>query len=461
MLKTTNKKWFTMVELIIVVLILLVLWIIAYLSLTKYTKVSRDSTRLADIKSIRTSLELFSLDTWKYPKPDNGIEVSYSWDLLRTQWTVWDNVFRNISENLNKKPIDPLFETEYVYSITNMRTEYETMWVFEQQLSFENNNNLILEKAEALEKYYIKVEWTYNGLYVMTPNILFPTPSIINWEVYEEIDFVDELSLIKSQVITWGDNVPDLWVHQMVSVTWALDLNIQTWSVVNENSSTDDKILAINLLQEAYFWSSVENEELYRLVLTRVTEVEKLDLANRIFGWDFSWWMIVDLSCIIDWKIVENGSTVKTYSENNIDKLETYDCESVSQIRTCENTILDWEEIYQYSSCVKWEASNCTSQSKTYNEHSYILPGLTHLETLWDIEGEVISQQVSENNWTYVYSLTDSLSCNDGNFINFNESEPNLILCDIWYVAVWNECVFWWELEITSWDILICPLCSE
>lgn len=293
MLKTTNKmqifakaesgkQWFTMVELMIVVLILLVLWVIAYLSLTKYTKVSRDSSRLADIKSIRTSLELFSLDTWKYPKPDNGIEVSYSWDLLWTQWTVWDNVFTNISENLNKKPIDPLFETEYVYSITNMRTEYETMWVFEQQLSFENNNNLILEEAEALEKYFIKVEWTYNGLYIMTPNILFPTPSIINWEVYEEVDFVDEPNLIKSQVITWGDNVPDLWVHQMVSVTWALDLNIQTWSVVNENSSTEDKILAINLLQEAYFWSSVENEELYRLVLTRVTEVEKLDLANRI-----------------------------------------------------------------------------------------------------------------------------------------------------------------------------------
>ena len=107
-LNTGTKSWFTLVELIVVITILAILWTIAFISLQWYSSQARDSKRIADIQNIKTSLELFSINTWKYPIPDNKQEVSYSWEILWYQWTVWDNVTINLSRNLTKKPIDPL-----------------------------------------------------------------------------------------------------------------------------------------------------------------------------------------------------------------------------------------------------------------------------------------------------------------------------------------------------------------
>ena len=305
-MKKTKNKWFTLIELIVVIIILIILGTIAYISLSNYSKTSRDSSRVTDIKNIKTSLELFSLKTWQYPLPDDWIEVSYSWELLRTQWFVWDNVFQNINENLNKKPIDPLFWIEYVYSITNKKTEYEIMWLFEQELSL-NNTDLIFEKVEALANYYTKIDWTYNWLFIMTQSFLFPTPSIINWNIYDDTDFKSDTSLLSSQIVTWGDNIPDLNISQIRSVTWTLDINLVVWASVNKDSNGEEKIDAIKIIQEVFSWSTFDNYDLYNLVLTRESDEEKLELASWIFDWDFNIPSeIYEEEEDIEWPIISN-----------------------------------------------------------------------------------------------------------------------------------------------------------
>ncbi len=126
-----NKKAFTLVELIVVIIIIAILWTIAFISLQWYSKSARDVRRTTDIQNIKKSLELFILRTGKYPLPDNSGTVSYSWDLLRTQWTIWDTVSTNLSRNLNEKPLDPLTKIEYTYSVTNIQKEYEIMVIYE------------------------------------------------------------------------------------------------------------------------------------------------------------------------------------------------------------------------------------------------------------------------------------------------------------------------------------------
>jgi prepilin-type N-terminal cleavage/methylation domain-containing protein len=69
-MKQTNFKWFTLVELIVVITIIAILWTIAFITLQWYSAQARDSKRLSDIQNIKKSLELFSLNTWKYPLPD-------------------------------------------------------------------------------------------------------------------------------------------------------------------------------------------------------------------------------------------------------------------------------------------------------------------------------------------------------------------------------------------------------
>jgi prepilin-type N-terminal cleavage/methylation domain-containing protein len=65
MKKQNNSLWFTLVELIVVITILAILWTIAFISLQWYSAQARDSKRLSDIQNIKSSLELFSINTWK------------------------------------------------------------------------------------------------------------------------------------------------------------------------------------------------------------------------------------------------------------------------------------------------------------------------------------------------------------------------------------------------------------
>ena len=129
--KNLNYKWFTLVELIVVITILAILWTIAFISLQWYSKSARDSKRISDISNIKKSLELFSINTWKYPLPDNSNEALYNTKLIRTQWTIWDTVTTNLSKNLQSKPIDPLTDNEYTYSLLNTWLEYE-LWLIRE-----------------------------------------------------------------------------------------------------------------------------------------------------------------------------------------------------------------------------------------------------------------------------------------------------------------------------------------
>ena len=97
-----ENKWFTLVELIVVITILAILWIIAFISLQWYSKTARDSTRISDLSTMKTSLELFNLDAWKYPETTDWFEVTYSWSEIWTQWEFWDNTTNNV-DKLDKK----------------------------------------------------------------------------------------------------------------------------------------------------------------------------------------------------------------------------------------------------------------------------------------------------------------------------------------------------------------------
>jgi len=74
-----QKYAFTLVELIVVITILAILWTIAFISLQWYSKQARDSTRISDLSSMKTSLELFNLEAWKFPVTTDWFIVTYSW----------------------------------------------------------------------------------------------------------------------------------------------------------------------------------------------------------------------------------------------------------------------------------------------------------------------------------------------------------------------------------------------
>ncbi len=287
---------FTLVELIVVITILAILWTIAFISLQWYSASARDSKRVSDIQNIKKSLELFSLNTWKYPLSDNYNTVSYSWEDLWYQWIVWDWVVTNLSRNLNKKPTDPLTELEYTYSVINSQTQYEVLAIYESDII-----SLLLPWVIAAEQTYPKVEWTYNWLYVKSSSYYVPTPSIINGNLFGNIDFVGNTTFLKSQVITWWDNLP--WVS-----TWWLDiaLLVYTWSITDESSDIE-KITLANIFKWAYTWSSLVSDTLYADLLATSGTWEIVTFIDNIVLNNVSWGTVVNNNS--NWSVCTFGSS--------------------------------------------------------------------------------------------------------------------------------------------------------
>jgi len=69
-----QKKAFTLVELIVAVMILTILATVSFLFFKEHLGKSRDGKRLADIKTLESSIEIFGMQK-NYPMPDNVVEI--------------------------------------------------------------------------------------------------------------------------------------------------------------------------------------------------------------------------------------------------------------------------------------------------------------------------------------------------------------------------------------------------
>ena len=274
-----RKRAFTLVELIVVITILAILGTIAFISLQWYSADARNSTRISNINNIKTSLELFSLQTWKYPLPDNSVDVTYSWSIIVwKQWIVWDNVVRTLSKNLSEKLTDPLTNTEYIYSVLENRSEYELMSLYEWGLQA---NNFIINSTYASTNWTVRVDGTYNWLFVKTSWYIIPTPSIIT---SEQLPLSFDVTAIKSQVINWWTNIPNIWNSKVLQSTWALsfsDFKVYTWSIT-EYSLDSDKLAVFQVMYDTYSWSSLENKAVISDLLSKTTDQEKIALTEMV-----------------------------------------------------------------------------------------------------------------------------------------------------------------------------------
>ena len=118
-----SKKWFTLVELIVVITILAILWTIWFISMQWYSLSSRDAKRINDIGILKKSLELTYLEDGSYPT-NSGSIVSFSWATLWTQGT-FDNAVRLQTQRVSEVPTDPLTWENYIYSVTQNRGEFQ------------------------------------------------------------------------------------------------------------------------------------------------------------------------------------------------------------------------------------------------------------------------------------------------------------------------------------------------
>ena len=80
-----KKSGFTLVELIVVIAVLAVLATIAFSTVQNVSSSARDSARLTDVSSMKTSLETYGATKGALPVPDNATAIIWSGALAWSQ----------------------------------------------------------------------------------------------------------------------------------------------------------------------------------------------------------------------------------------------------------------------------------------------------------------------------------------------------------------------------------------
>lgn len=245
-----NKKWFSFVEIIIVISILALVWIVI-------TKISQDSKEKtinlkieADLKSISNSLLAYSSEKNELPLPEwnkNFYKNDWSYshedfdDKNKPAFWVYGVVpEESLKRYLNEIPRDPKTNQYYSYGRIKDWAEFEVVWV---------------EKKE--ENYFSKVIWNYKwdrGLIWLVreynwphfisdgssslpfnPEKILLSATDLKWNIFNEKD------VLKYKKSSWkifknGENLENI---EFSEGNKYYDLYISDWSIARLVLDTD------------------------------------------------------------------------------------------------------------------------------------------------------------------------------------------------------------------------------
>jgi len=178
-----NKKWFTLVELIVVVTILAILSTIAYMSYTSYMITVRDTGRISQLKSISEWLQSLNINK-TLPLPDDYVEVRVNGKVIWYQWYAWKDVLNAIWYSEEWK--DVKIKNYFSYYLTKNRRYYQLMSFIENQDSL--SSNLLLWNTYAYDYSNLYVWVTWNKLWILTDEFNTPIQEVPSIKTATYID---------------------------------------------------------------------------------------------------------------------------------------------------------------------------------------------------------------------------------------------------------------------------------
>lgn len=309
MKKHKTKKAFTLVELIIVISILAILATIAFMSFQNYTKDSRDGNRLATITNINKWLNLFQLQTGKYPQPEWTI---INWYLETPEWgsilysdlgIIWETITKQIK--MNTLPLDPLTKNNYVYATTNDGSSYQVATALEK---LSTRTFPLIEQTYADSWYQAKVMWNHEL------NVKFLSGANTYFTVVPSMLFVPDEETLKHMlntsdaysIVNGGKNLP-YWFQNTYNSKVETNQNIIQFL----RKDPQAKMLTLNItdivnttwdtrLQKIreIFWTWTDME-LYPWITSRNI---LWTFGIQVLSWQWEWSILNDIESVIVWK---------------------------------------------------------------------------------------------------------------------------------------------------------------
>ncbi len=433
-----NKIWFTLVELIVVITILSILWTIAFISLWSYSINARDSTRFTDINNLETVFENFMIKRWIYPIPTNPINIVYSWWIVFRQWTYWEATHRQINE-LSKKPVDPLYEREYTYSISSTKRSYNLSWIQEWD-SISYNFPIKKVNAEtATREILARVWWNYNKQIVHTSTwwkvYVFMVPSLILSDAWDK----QILNLSNKFVYDNEPNIPLSYSWTQITQVWSFEFTPRlVYSGTTLPKTPASLKVLVEWVQNAILWTVLYWKPEYK-------EIIELDIddSNDLFyyGREYInkdlWWRFVlnyPVMCKeIIWTDDNKWSWMYTISPNWTDKISVY----------CDMDIDGW----WWTRIRKWERGVWYTDIKTINKTRWIT---------WSEIIEKYTRQWASNIWKqyWIYYKTFKVKQNDQNWSCWEHTTiSDLVSQIVWWTR--------WDCSRSRCNVWVDPGCNE
>lgn len=171
-------KWFTLVELIVVVSILAILSAIWFVSYAGYISWVRDTNRISNLKSISDGLTLISSQA-RLPMPQDAVEVLINGSTVWYQGYIWESILKNI--DFAGQGVDPETKQYYTYYINNNRKNFQVMGFLE------NEENTLWQSVSANYDTLYPVVYG-NSLGILTDDYNTPIQEIAQYQNAWQVD---------------------------------------------------------------------------------------------------------------------------------------------------------------------------------------------------------------------------------------------------------------------------------
>lgn len=426
---TTVKKAFTLAELLISLAVLAILWILAYITIQSYFSYARDSVRVSDINNIQKALDLYIVKTSQYPKPNNWKEITYSGAILWYQWVFSSHINKQI-KGLNSVPVDPLYDKNYTYSVSENKTEYQLWSFLESQKLLWNKSPVLIHQTQAAYKKenLAYIGWNYNWLVSKTStggvSYILALPSIIA----NDTSNTDILSIVNKNALVYHameklpENFSQYETHN--TLRYSLDtgsLVVYSWSLKNLSDYTNQLNLLKNL-KKVYQWSILNSKDALIKKITSMNYEEDSE-SNDIKA----------LGCnIVNFKIKQFITC------NDIDFITFYVINYL-HIDISELPSSDINSVYQVTNGDIWFATNWAGVAN-YSNGEWFFYDTNNSDLLHNVV-HAISQDSQGNIW---FGTNNGVSQFNGeNWSNYTTGNSELLHNHVWYIYTSTNGTIW------------------
>lgn len=272
-----NKKWFTVVELVVAVMIVSILAVVWFIQFSSFLASSRDANRISQVAELYDGFISLKMRS-TLPLPTDYLEVKKGNKLISYQWHIWERTLHQMEYTGKWK--DPETENFFSYALTKNKKSMAIMTLLEEDpvlKNFVTQNNAYAEENEY--KYpYIEGE----KVWVIIDKQNTPINRISKYKKTWEFD-----------LLTTGNDKYKMYLanDEVYSGTWNSIINIaKDYScrrIKDLDPSTENGIFPLDTDGDGTLKSNYCNMQIEWWGWTLVM---KADWENSTFEYDSPYW---------------------------------------------------------------------------------------------------------------------------------------------------------------------------